>query len=224
MCLTNKGPDAWNLLRHCCPQCWQCCTAHIFCNEKGKISSGSVVAGLWVCCGEFGRASRRARERGSAHALLPWASGDVRQHQLTVPAAKIHLDFRGGNASNHQSSWFCSLWLLGPEWRACIYPVPLIPKAWVLVQAPLDILVAVEGTATTSTNHHNEFSFEAKTEEVKSLIFFLMRLIFFTQADTHCSAFMPSWEYGEAVSCKLFLVINVVPQLQWILNSSEVFE
>lgn len=104
---------------------------HIFCNEKGKISSGQVkdVTGLWVCCGEFGRASRRAKERGSAtcaHALLPWASDDVRQHQLTVP-----------EALNHQGSWllfFMAAWV----WVKSMHPprTTLIPKAWVLVQAP----------------------------------------------------------------------------------------
>lgn len=36
------------------------------------------------------------------------------------------------------------------------------------------------------------FPFEAKIEEVMSFNIFLMGLIFFTQADTHCSAFMPS--------------------------------
>lgn len=67
-------------------------------------------------------------------------------------------------------------------------------------------------------------SFEAKTEEVKYFNFFLMCLIFFTPADTHCSAFMPSWECGEAVSCKYFLLMNLIPHLQRILNSPEIFE
>lgn len=49
-------------------QCWQCCTPVCFRNEKGKILSGEAKdsAGLCVCCGELGGASKRARETGSA--------------------------------------------------------------------------------------------------------------------------------------------------------------
>ena len=66
MHLTNEGPG--KLLGHWCSKCWQCCTAHCFCNEKGKISSGEDEdgAGLWVCCGELGGASSRAKATGSA--------------------------------------------------------------------------------------------------------------------------------------------------------------
>lgn len=93
MCLTNKGPDAWTCWDTAVPSAGSAAQHISFAMRRGKFHQDRLKVLL-----VYGSAVESLEElpEEQRREAVPWASGDVRQHQLTVPAAKINLDFRGG--------------------------------------------------------------------------------------------------------------------------------
>lgn len=170
-----------------------------FHQERLKMALGYVR----VCYRELRGASKRAKKQAMPPAMT-W--GNI-----------------NSQLQKHLSPWFLFFFSMAPraEWRAHVCPGPLPsqdPVCWCKLPSLLS------SGSTGNSKFSLCFSSEPKIGEVKSFNFLLMCLIFFTQSDSRCSAFMPSWDCGEAASYKYLLLTNIIVHVQWTVNSSEVFE